>query len=392
MQIRGAATMLAACLLTALVTGCSDFSDQASPKQWSPQTQVPPEQGPVPQEPGDGSSGDGSGGSQSQQPSSVPPPQGCKDFNPAVIGTCMGALSAVAALPGGQQPSALVAERATGRVLQVSKGTDPTQVAKLPVKATGGGGLTGLALSPNYDEDQLIYAYVTTASDNEVVRFAAGQPPKPVLKGIPKGSTGNGGALALDHKGALVVATGDAGNADAAADPKSLAGKVLRIGPDGKAAPGNPKPNSPVLASGVHTPGGVCSTLDGASTYVTDRGTGKDAIFRVTAGKALTSPLWTWPTRPGVAGCAAFSKTLMIATSKAANVQSLTLGNGGAVTGKPQTTMAGKKGFGRLSGMDIASDQYAVGGTMNKAGGKPVSSDDRAVIILQQQAAGSGKD
>jgi glucose/arabinose dehydrogenase len=383
--------MLAACLLTGLVAGCSDFPDQASPKQWSPQTQLAPETGPVPQEPGD--SGGGGGGSQPQQPSSVPPPQGCKDFNPAVIGTCMGALSAVAALPGnGQQPSALVAERGTGRVLQVSKGTDPTQVAKLPIQATGGGGLTGLALSPNYDEDQLMYAYVTTASDNEVVRFAAGQAPKPVLKGIPKGSSGNGGALALDHKGALIVATGDAGDPKAAANPKSLAGKVLRIAPSGKPAPDNPNPSSPVLASGVHDPGGLCSTLDGDSTYVTDRAPGKDAVFRVDAGKPLNSPLWTWPARPGVAGCAAFSKTLMIAASKAGNMQSLTLGKGGAVTGDPQTTMAGKKGFGRLSGMDIASDQYAVAGTMNKAGGKPVSSDDRAVIILQQQAAGSGKD
>ena len=60
------------------------------------------------------------------------------------------------------------------------------------------GGLTGLVLSPGYSEDQLVYAYVSTPSDNRVVRIASGEPPEPVLVGIPHGPTNNGGALGRD--------------------------------------------------------------------------------------------------------------------------------------------------------------------------------------------------
>jgi hypothetical protein len=41
--------------------------------------------------------------------------------------------------------------------------------------------------------------------------------------------------------------------------------------------------------------------------------------------------------------------------------------------------------------MDLAGN-YAVVGTMNKDGGKPVSSDDRVFVITPQSSAGGGKD
>ncbi|MFC5112312.1 hypothetical protein [Kibdelosporangium philippinense] len=40
----------------------------------------------------------------------------------------------------------------------------------IPVDGTTDGGLTWVALSPTYTEDQLIYAYITTPTDNRVVR------------------------------------------------------------------------------------------------------------------------------------------------------------------------------------------------------------------------------
>ena len=84
-------------------------------------------------------------------------------------------------------------------------------VTTIPVDATGGGGLTGLVLSPAYAEDQLVYAYITTPTDNRVVKLAAGEPPKPVLVGIPRGAQHNAGALGVDSDGLLLVATGDTG-------------------------------------------------------------------------------------------------------------------------------------------------------------------------------------
>ena len=98
-------------------------------------------------------------------------------------------------------------------------------------------------MSPTYGEDQLVFAYVTTATDNRVLMIAPGDAPRPIVTGIPRGSTNNRGALALDNQGALLVATGNAGD-PAAGNPTSLAGKVLRIDVDGQPAAGNPHPGS----------------------------------------------------------------------------------------------------------------------------------------------------
>ena len=86
-----------------------------------------------------------------------------------------------------------------------------------------------IVLSPTYAQDRLMYAYVSTPSDNRVICVADDDIPKPILTGIPKGATGNMGALIFTSPTTLVVLTGDAGNPAQAADPGSLAGKVLRI-------------------------------------------------------------------------------------------------------------------------------------------------------------------
>ena len=119
-----------------LTAGCATFTDQ--PKDWHPQDELTPQAAPDPQLPGD------EGGLRrvrrrrtQPKPSDVPPPDGCKDYNPAVIGTCMATVVAVAALPGdGQDPAALVGERDTGRILRVKHGAKPQVVATLPVDAS----------------------------------------------------------------------------------------------------------------------------------------------------------------------------------------------------------------------------------------------------------------
>ena len=61
-----------------------------------------------------------------------------------------------------------------------------------------------------------------------------------------------------------------------------------------------------VVAAGLHAPGGLCASADGGRVWVTDRLADKDALYRVQAGKPLTTPAWTWSDKPGVAGCADF--------------------------------------------------------------------------------------
>jgi glucose/arabinose dehydrogenase len=374
--------MLAGCAAGGLLlSACATFSDQPPPEAWQPQENLTPQAGPDPQVPGQdgGSSEPPRGGG---RPSEIPPPSGCTDYNPAVIETCLDTLFAVAALPGvGGAPAALVGERKTGRILRVVQDQEPVVIATLPVDAGSDGGLMGIALSPSYAEDQLVFAYITTPTDNRLVRLAPGDSAKPVISGIPRGATGNRGTLAQDSRGALLLATGDAGVPAAAADPKSLAGKLLRVTPTGRPADGNPTPGSAVVVSGLHAPGGICGTVDGAMTWVTDRAADRDFLYRIEFGKPLGAPAWTWPDRPGVAGCAATPRAVWVATSIAANLQSLPLGSDGSFSGKPQATLVDEEGFGRLGGMDLLTDQLAVAGTVNKDGGTPVSSDDRAFLI-----------
>jgi glucose/arabinose dehydrogenase len=381
------AGVLGAALMTA---GCATFTDQPPPESWQPQEQLTPQGGPEPQVPGESqpdTPGAGGGGG----PTEIPPPNGCTDYNPAVIATCLDTITAVAALPGdGQDPTALVGERRSGRILRVKHGTQPQLVATVPVDGSTDGGLTGLALSPSYAEDQLIFAYITTPSDNRVVRIAPGDVPKPVITGIPRGATNNRGALATDRGGALLLATGDAGNPQAAGDLKSLAGKVLRFDASGQPAPGNPTKGSLVLSSGLQAPGGVCATVNGPGAWVTDRAAAQDVLYRIEPGKQFSTPAWTWPDRPGVAGCAATATGVVVVMSTAGNAQNLPIASDGSFSGKPEITLDKDEGFGLLGGLDAVNDQVAVGGTINKDGGKPVSSDDRAVVIAISPGAGGG--
>ncbi|WP_027927935.1 PQQ-dependent sugar dehydrogenase [Amycolatopsis benzoatilytica] len=383
-----------------VLSGCARFDDTAAGQTFTPAPVPSPESPPQIQENGTDSGGGPHPGPAQAPPTPVPPPQGCKDFDKAVIATCLDTVSAVAGLPGdGSSPSALAGERKSGRVMLASAGHDAASFAQLDVQADGDGGLTSLALSPSYVEDQLVFAYVTTATDNRVVRFAKGQAPKPVLTGIPKGPTGNRGAVASDGAGALLVATGDAGNPASATDPSSLAGKVLRIDVSGKPAAGNPTAGSAVYAAGLHSPGGICSSSDGQRRWVTDHpANGPDAVYRLQSGQPLSTPAWTWPDKPTLGGCIDFvDATGVLSVASATGLQNVPVGKDGAVTGKPSVSLDGKgkpgTTYGRLAAMSMVNPQLGVAGTVNKDGGKPVSSDDRVVLIVMSDTGGGpGKD
>lgn len=372
---------MAATLLGLLLGGCATFPEQG-PREWREQLEgagelggppMVPESTPPPQSeqvPGqEGESGP------------VPPPSGCTDPDPQVVATCLNPVGAIAVLP--DAVSALVGERQTGRILRVEQGSEPQLVATVPVDPSGGGGLTGLVLSPSYREDQLVYAYVTTPEDNRVVRLAAGEPPEPVITGIPRGPSGNSGALALDSDGSLLVATGNAGTAPA---PTSLAGKILRISTLGRPAAGNPDSASPILSSGLQSPGGICIDPQRGWAWVTDRRTDGDALHRVVRGP-LPPPAWRWPDRPGVVGCAAANNAVTVAQMTPESLFVLRTDGAGNFVGAPEEML--RDVYGRFSAAMLAPDGLVWVGTVNKAGGTPVSSDDRVIRI---QVAGAGGD
>jgi glucose/arabinose dehydrogenase len=373
---------VAAAALGLLVAGCASFPD-SGPRDWQEKLEGAGELGgppvlPTPAPPSPPPPQDGGAGQ------SGVPPSPCVDLDPQVVATCLDPVGAVAVLPDGA--TALVGERATGRVLQVRRGVDPVLVTTVPVDAAGGGGLTGLVLSPSYVEDQLVYAYVSTATDNRVVRIAKGEPAKPVLTGIPRGPVDNGGALGVDVDGSLLVATGDAGRP---ADPRSLAGKVLRINTLGKPAAGNPDPASPVLSSGLRAPGGICTDKTTTMTWVTDRTATQDVLHLLVPG-TLPPPAWTWPDQPGVAGCMAQPGVVTIALTGTAALFVLRPGDNGTFTGAPETIL--KDTYGRMAAATVGPDGLLWLGTVNKApGGKPVPADDRVIRIQPPSGGGESK-
>ncbi len=92
----------------------------------------------------------------------------------SVVATDLEAPWGLAFLPGGD---ALVTERDTGRLLRVDASGEIEEVQRLPADGVGEGGLLGVALSPDYEEDGLVYAYYSTPEDNRVVRFRLGEEP-----------------------------------------------------------------------------------------------------------------------------------------------------------------------------------------------------------------------
>ncbi len=150
----------------------------------------------------------------------------------------------IAFLPNGD---ALVGERDSGKVHRVRKTGGRHLVGRLNVRSEkanwGEGGLLGLALSPNFRNDRWVYAYISTASDNRIVRLryrdgALGRP-HVILGGIPTNTHHNGGRLVF-HGGLLYASTGDAENGERAQNRRSLGGKILRLTPDGRVPQGNP--------------------------------------------------------------------------------------------------------------------------------------------------------
>jgi glucose/arabinose dehydrogenase len=153
-------------------------------------------------------------------------------------------------LPDG---TAIISERETALLKAVRDGK-ATTLGKVPgVVPAGEGGLLGLALSPHFDADRYLYAYLTAQADNRVVRLTVenntdgsltlGQP-QVVFSGIPKATTHNGGRIRFGPDGFLYVGTGDAQRREQPQDPNALGGKILRLSPDGSPAPGNPFGNA----------------------------------------------------------------------------------------------------------------------------------------------------
>ena len=318
----------------------------------------------------------------------------------SVLATNLEAPWDVAFLPDGD---ALVTERDSGRVLSVSPSGETEEVRTLPADGSGEGGLLGLALSPDYEDDGLVYAYYTTAEDNRVVRFRLGEEPEPILTGIPVNTYHNGGRISFGPDGMLYVGTGDAGNTASSQDPNALGGKILRINPDGSAPADNPFPDNPVYSYGHRNVQGLAWDAEGRF-YATEFGQNTyDEVNLIEPGQnygwpdvegeggeaqGYVDPISTWATSEAspsgaavltAGGIPQWQGDFFMAALRGERLWRLDLDQNGGVAGREEL-LTGQAG--RLRHVAQAPDGSLWILTNNRDGrGSPIPDDDRILRL-----------
>lgn len=271
------------------------------------------------------------------------------------------------------------------------------------VAPQGEGGLLGIALSPGFASDHMVYAYFTSASDNRIVRMLY-DPEKPpeeqlgapdtVFKGIPKGFVHNGGRIAFGPDGMLYAGTGESGERGLAQDTRSLGGKILRLTPEGEPAPGNPFPDSPVYSYGHRNVQGLAwdgrqrlfasefgqDTWDELNAIVPGGDYGWPEAEGKSGDRRYRDPVAQWHTdQASPSGIAYADGSIWMAGLKGERLWRIPL-RGTAASAAPQSFLTGR--YGRLRTVAPAGDGRLWLVTSNTDGrGSPKKGDDRILEI-----------
>ncbi len=295
---------------------------------------------------------------------------------------------AVAFLPNG---TALVTERDSARILSIGANGKSTEVQRLAEVSPGGeGGLMGIAVSPNYASDGWVYVYYTAEQDNRVARLHLGDAPQPIFTGIPKAGNHNGGRIKFGPDGMLYAGTGDAGDRGRAQDRDYLGGKILRLAPDGKPAPGNPFGASPVYSYGHRNVQGLAWDAAG-QLYASEFGQNRyDELNRIEAGRnygwplvegvgddgEYVNPIATWATSDASpSGIAVLDDHVFMACLRGTKVYRIGTDGDGA-----QALFTGE--YGRIRDVVVAPDKSIWIVTSNRDGrGNPADTDDRILRL-----------
>ena len=291
-------------------------------------------------------------------------------------------------------------ERA-GRIGYVSEG-NKFILATLPeVYQFGEGGLMGLALDPDFANNENIYICYTYLRGlfvrNRISRITESggiQSEEFLLDDIPGGSIHNGCRLKFGPDGKLYATMGEAGNRFAAQDIETLHGTILRINSDGSIPSDNPFADSPIWSYGHRNPQGIAWSDDG-TMYSSEHGqSANDEINVIVKGanygwpeaECTSDGEFTDPVRcygdytlaPG--GIAIRSNELYVTGLRGKQIRKLTLSL------SVERRIIGEEiflsGFGRIRDVIISNDGYLYFATSNRDGrGEPEEDDDRIVRV-----------
>ncbi len=296
---------------------------------------------------------------------------------------------------------ALVAQRDAGSIVIVDPDASGNrrvrQVGPVPGsrgRAGGEAGLLGLALHPE-DEGQL-FAFVSTAEDERIVRIALEDDRlgdiEPILTGLPTGGRHHGGRLLFGPDGHLYVGTGEAGQQDLAQDRESLGGKILRITPAGEPVDGNPFDNE-VWSWGHRNVEGLAFD-DEDRLWACEFGQDKaDELNLITKGAnygwpefegesddpRYVSPKVVWSTAEcSPSGMAIAESTAFVAALRGERLWAVPLD--GEDVGEPRDFFVGE--YGRLRTVIVAPDESLWVTTSNTDGrGRRRDGDDRILRV-----------
>jgi glucose/arabinose dehydrogenase len=331
-------------------------------------------------------------------------------FRVEVVATGLNIPWSLAFAPDGRL---FVTER-PGRVVifDVAARTSELALTLDDVFAQGEAGTLGLTLDPGFAQNRLVYLYYTARTSsgggvNRIVRYrevAARLAERVVLlDNIPASTIHDGGRLRFGPDGLLYATTGDAANTSLSQDLTSLAGKVLRLNPDGTTPRGNPY-SSLVYSSGHRNPQGLDWHPATGDLWASEHGqVGNDEINVILAGAnygwpriegsqtmaGMEPPIVFYVPAIAPSGASfyrgqlfpAFADNLFVGALAGSHLLRLRVNGAARRIATQERLLNGE--YGRIRDVVSGPDGFLYFATNNRDGrGRPVATDDRIARIV----------
>ena len=188
-----------------------------------------------------------------------------------------------------------------GGKISVFDGKETKVIAEINVNEESESGLLGIAVDPDFNANSFIYVYYTYENGNKVSRFILKnsmlENESVLLDNIPNAIFHDGGRIKFGLDKKLYITTGDATIPSSARDINSLAGKILRMNPDGSVPEDNSFKNY-VYSYGHRNPQGLAWHPESKELYSSEHGpTRNDEINIIKKGVN-----YGWPEECAVQG------------------------------------------------------------------------------------------